>query len=102
MAKVNTSVAKTVEFSSPLEQATWETFFTNSDPVTCPITSCKILKAGCLEENLTSKLEVKEITKFFAKSTSEDDGWEETACIECKNGDSELHQKITFDGFKVK
>jgi len=59
------------------------------------------MKPGCLEANKTSAIKVSETSKFLAKSMIVTDGWDETACIECKTGETEKYQTITFEGFRV-
>lgn len=88
-----------IEYSGKDSIGDWSKFFKNSDEKICPITSCKVLKAGCKESS--KKLEMKENFKLFAKTTKEDNGWNETVCIECKNGESNFYQTITFDKFEV-
>ena len=37
----------------------------------------------------------------MSANMTEIDGWEETACIECKTGVTDKYQTITYDDFKV-
>lgn len=72
---------KVIEYSGSLELGDWKTFFTNNDETVCPITSCMIMKTGCTEEYLLSKIKVNETLNINAETTKEDDGWEDEICI---------------------
>ena len=58
------------------------------------------MKLGCTQEFLESRLLVKDF-KIVANSTIEDGGWNQTVCIQCSNGDTQQHQTIDYDNFKV-
>ena len=78
----------------------WKDFFFNNDPRgDCPPDSsvtCKLLKPGCIEP-YTGLLTIDPATGKIESPQDEDNGYNETVCIQCTNGDGSIINKDNWN-----
>ena len=65
-------------------------FFTNSKPILCPVSSCKLFRRDCLRPP-PSFIEILDGPDFKIKGDQTDPwGWEFKGCVMCENAESKI------------
>lgn len=99
---VGAPVSKTLVYNKDTTElttiATGTDFFTSSDPSTCGLQRCVLLKPGCA--GAYSDPEVTSDGNNFQAYVNKVYGFEESYCVECTYGAAGFH-RMTQDNFKV-
>lgn len=96
---IHVAYAKTDLNADPQEVSD---FFDNSNPENCPITSCELLKNGCVDANPEDSLKIDPTDFQITSTVNKANGYNQNLCIKCTNGDDNYpRQTLSYDNFRV-